>query len=217
MIDKPRPVLEPRLWNKYNQLNENVRRKILDFAQQFLGVFNRMDQWLQDIVIGGSYTTNQYNKDSDLDVAFLINFERFCDFNLWCKDTAHAYFFLKNRMNALAKYMRFIDGIKVTFFLTRRGKEYPSPGLYSVLKKRWIREPFFFPLDLEPDIVFGVLKRLAKIVAQMLYLLKEKVGLEIVQQILAYISRRRQFENFARGDFNEINIFYKYLEKYLED
>ncbi len=211
IIDKPKPFLEPRLWDKNNLLHFFVKDKILAFVNKVLLPFSARDKWLEDIVIGGSFTTNQYNPESDLDIAILINFEEFCRYNLWCRDTSQAYSVIKKRMDLLARNLREINGVPVRFFLSRKGKEYPSPGLYSVLCDKWIREPFFFPLELDPDELFAIFKKFANIIAYFL----RSADPDLRHLIWREIERQRQLENFRRGDFNELNIIYKYLEKIL--
>lgn len=214
VIDKPSDKLCPKLFIG-NRLLPGIRKKILDIIFNEFVRFNNVENWLQDIVIGGSYTTNQYREDSDLDIGVLINFERFLKENPEFKTTAFVYFFINNSIiQKLNKAKIKINGISVVFMLARRGKEYPSPGLYSVLYDYWIREPFFFPLELDPEKVFSVYKIIAFLLYKLLnFLLLLKNGDKIVKRIINKMERDRQIINLQQGDFNELNLIYKFLEE----
>jgi len=209
IIDRPQRDLDPRIFFNL-KLRRDVRNKILDFVFKKLKHFKKINFWLQDIVIGGSFTTNQYREDSDMDVGILVDFERMVFCNPSLKSTEFAYLTLRN----LFSKTLWINGVEISFLVARRGKEYPSPGLYSVLNDYWIREPFFLPLEINPDELFSIFKAIALLLSCLFrLLLKLEGGAFIVLRIINSLEHKRELENLQRGDYNELNIIYKYLEE----
>jgi len=212
VIDRPRKDLSLWVWDKRGRLyflKPDLRKAILDRVFSFLrnaGVLFRWRFWLQDVVIGGSYTTNQYRDDSDLDVQVLVDYDKMavvCGF----RSSADAYVFMRD----LCRSMDFVwRGLKISFMASRWGKEFRSPGLYSVLRDKWLRPPFFMPLEVDIDELFSVQKRLAEILYRMI-----KEG-KLSEGFVDWFERRREIENFYRGDYNEVNVTYKYLERFLD-
>lgn len=122
--------LNPKLWDG-DQLNNEVRHRLLVIAKHFAEYLNVERLNLKDITISGSNASYGYSDSSDLDlhlVAVVDSSER-----------AELYDAKKNVYNS--KYNITIKDIDVELYVQDYKQPHHSAGIYSVLNNKWISKP----------------------------------------------------------------------------
>lgn len=130
--------LNPKLWDKNNQLLPEVEDKVWDIVKQF-------EDWLieddikikiEDVYLLGSNCNYNYNKDSDLDLHIIVDFKKLdCNKKHLCK----IYNFAKTLFNK--EYDISFKGIPVEIYIEDKNNlSNKSEGIYS-LNQGWIKKP----------------------------------------------------------------------------
>jgi len=126
----------PRLWNKNEELKDEVHVKLLELGKRFskfIGVENP-----EDILFTGSLCNFNYHENSDVDIHVLVDFAKYGD-----PERMRDFYASKK-----FAFNEFRKGTKVRSFsiecytqdLPCREPHHPS-GLYSLLHKQWIIKP----------------------------------------------------------------------------
>lgn len=125
VLDYPRTILCPQVWDKNNKLLPEVKREIL----------KRFDAWkkemapdmkVKEMYILGSITTYQYNKTSDIDVNFLVDWEKPKIDKVW-KSLPNGNKYLEHPIN---------------IYLSANDHDInQSKTLYDMKNDKWIKKP----------------------------------------------------------------------------
>lgn len=189
--------LNPKFWNN-NELNKQIRLKLLDIADDFIKDTGITQVKPSDIIITGSLANYNWNrKYSDIDLHILYDFKKI-DKNI---DLIKKYFDAKKKIWNEQHGKISILGFPVEIYVQDINEPHFSSGIYSLQKEKWIIEP-----DKE------------KMKHALLLLIGDKRKGIIKSKISSYIERIDKCIN----SFNEIeknkNIFlYKKLYKEISD
>ena len=126
--------LNPKLWNDF-KLKEDVENKLLDIVKEFLNYVS-VPINVVDVQIVGSNASFNYTDSSDLDVHIIANleFER-------CDSSILMTLYNEEKAKFNDKYDIKIHGIEVELYVEDVRSGAVSNGIYSLLRKEWIKIP----------------------------------------------------------------------------
>lgn len=126
--------LNKYIWEQ-EKLKDDVREAILDAVDEFMKTCD-IPLNVADIQIVGSQASYNYNKDSDLDVHIICNFELMnCS-----KDVLQAaYNAIRTKFNS--DYTIKLFGVNLEIYVDDINSGVVSNGIYSVKNNKWIKFP----------------------------------------------------------------------------
>jgi hypothetical protein len=194
-----RSELNPLIWDKNNNLHEDVEKKLFDIVQHFVDYCD-IKLEVADVQIVGSNASFNYTDKSDLDVHLMINF----DLMKGPTDLLQLYF-NKEKADFNKAYKVFIHGIKVEIYVQDIKSSTMSNGVYSLYKHKWIKFPK--PIDIPTynfnDIITKWLDKEKKV-------LKSGNSTKIKSMINSlYMIRTNSLQ--ADGEFGKGNLLFKEL------
>ena len=68
--------LNPKFWNKNNELEPKIREKLLKIAEDFFNSLEIEGIQLEDITLTGSLSNYNWSEFSDVDLHILVDFDR---------------------------------------------------------------------------------------------------------------------------------------------
>jgi len=204
--------LNPKIWDKNNELLEDVESKIYDIVDEFKKQLKKDNVKLDiaDIYILGSNANYNYTDTSDLDVHIIANESFDCDE----KHLPLIYNVYKSLFNL--KYDISINGINVEIYVENVDDfQNVSTAIYSI-KKGWIKEPSQENIpQIDED-------KLEKMVAEWEDKYLKLIAIPTIKNIEDYINdlydeRRKSIKN--DGEFGLGNLMFKEIRrlKYLEN
>jgi len=125
--------LNPRLWHD-NELDPQVRYKLLKIAQEFIKYINIDDLDLEDITISGSNVSFNYTPQSDIDLHLVVDSSSPCWPHLQELYMAKKSLFNDNHDITIEKQ-------PVEVYVQDSQQPHFSNGIFSVLYNRWIKKP----------------------------------------------------------------------------
>lgn len=144
---EPKDELCNLVWDDNQKLKENVRKRLLKTAEEFIE-FLEEKFFIEDIVITGSLTNYNWSKYSDFDLHLVINFDQFGEE----KELYKKIFDLKkDAFNN--KYNIVIKNHEVEVYAEDDKEPHYSSGVYSLLKNKWISKPRPQKLDIDKKLL----------------------------------------------------------------
>ena len=139
--------LTPKIWVN-NKLKENVRKRLLKIAQEFLDTTG-IDFIPVDIVLVGSITGFNWSKYSDIDLHIIADFSKLNDDVELIKN----YFMAKKCLwNDKHKDLTIYD-YDVELYVQDVNEENASNGVYSIKYNQWVKIPKFAHASLKRNII----------------------------------------------------------------
>lgn len=139
--------LTPKIWVN-NKLKENVRKRLLKIANDFLDTTG-IDFVPVDIVLVGSITGFNWSKYSDIDLHIIADFSKLNDDIELIKN----YFMAKKCLwNDKHKDLS-IYNYDVELYVQDIHEENASNGVYSIKYNQWIKIPTSIHASLKKDII----------------------------------------------------------------
>jgi len=126
--------LNPRLWDKHEQLRPDVHDALLAIADDFKTSLGVADLDLVDITISGSNAAYTYTPESDIDLHLVINFPTY-NIDVY-RELFNAKKFQYNTQHKIT-----IGGTPVELYVQDANEPHVSQGIYSVLHNKWIEIP----------------------------------------------------------------------------
>lgn len=127
-------VLNPKLWEGRGVLKSEVQGALLRIAKDFIE-FCKVDIPVEDIVITGGNANYTYTSHSDIDLHIVADLS-----NVACDREIHELFNSK-RLLYKQQYDITIHKIPVELYVEDVMTPAVSGGCYSVLNKKWNKEP----------------------------------------------------------------------------
>lgn len=128
--------LNPKVWSKNGEINENVSSQLLEIANDFYNS-TELNAELKDILLTGSLANyNWSNRYSDFDVHIVIDFNEVNDDIALVKKLVD---YARNEWNN--RYDIKVSGYEVEVYIENVNEEHISSGVYSILNDHWIIEP----------------------------------------------------------------------------
>lgn len=153
-------TLSPKIWNlDDNSLKSEVREKLLEIAKQFikeLNIYEDLDEkidndklekeykkiiknYIEDIIITGSYANFNYTKYSDLDLHIIFKCKEFSE---KCGlVSTESFLRTKNKIWKDKHDINIYDIPVEAYIQTSCDELTGDAGIYSLLKDEWIRTP----------------------------------------------------------------------------
>lgn len=125
----------PQIWEGM-ELKDEVRRKLLDAAQEFYKSLDLSKGVLSDVLFVGSLANYNWSKYSDIDVHLVMDFSNI-DAD---PELLRAYFDLK-KSDWKSKHDIRIYRFDVEFYVEDVGANTMSEGKYSLITRSWIQKP----------------------------------------------------------------------------
>jgi len=128
--------LNPKIWNEDFTINQQVRKNLLQIANDFIKFTKIKNLKIVDIVLTGSMANYNWHSKSDIDLHIIFdlsNFkknERFVDEYLQTKKA------LWNKEHEIEIY-----GFKVEVYPENKAKNQKANGIFSLIKNEWIVKP----------------------------------------------------------------------------
>jgi predicted nucleotidyltransferase len=231
LIDYPKESLCHCIWDSTKQppvLKTEIRQKILSELFKVL-----KKDWLTEVTLVGSITTNQYVCSSDVDVNVCI------DYNLFRKsnpvltkpisDDLELRKLIRNKVHKINGF-NVIGEHEVHYHITEKGKRLESEFVFDLLNDKWIKEPVLVDIDLDPDkqyeeqkekalgIVSSVVSCLLQTKVDIVDFLRqknaEKDTIESKRNISIDIEKLKHFKDNLKQLRQIDNVVFKYVEKY---
>ncbi len=192
--------LNPKLWAG-KKMRPEVKRALLDIAENFKAFLGIQDVEVKDITVSGSNAAFTYTPHSDLDLHLLVDIEQL--------DQSEVYRELfdskKYQYNDLHDIK--IRGVEVELYVQNANEPVVSLGEYSILQDKWIKEPERKPFTTsshEVKVKYDELRTRA------LRALRNKSKARIVS-VLDDIKRARKSGLAQGGEFSAENLAFKML------
>lgn len=191
-------TLNPKLWDKNNELLEDVEQRLFAIIDQFVSTIDTPIS-IADVHLVGSNCNYNYSKNSDLDVHIVTNFEL-----LDASDEIAQLMFNAIKTNFNANYDIKIRGIDVELYVEDIKSTTMSNGIYSLYKRKWIK----FPQKLSnlPDL--DISQQYIKCASVIQEVINSENSDRIEQTINdLYILRKNSLD--TSGEFSKGNLLFK--------
>jgi hypothetical protein len=195
-------TLNPALFTEKETLVPEVRKKLLQIANNFRDDLEIDRKDLKDIVLKGSNVNYNWSKQSDIDLHLLIDYKKITD-NL---DLALDYFTVKKNLYN-RKHNITVKGIEVELYAEDIRSVTKSEGEYSLLKNEWISKPTLKEEKIDKEAI-------AKTYNEFLTKIKEAIknkDIDKMKSLMDTLKQRRKKGIAKGGEFNSDNIVFKLL------
>ncbi len=189
------PELNDKLWDN-NTLIPEVRRKLIQIAEHFVGFLNTPDLQIRDITISGSNAGYNYSDFSDIDLHIVAEF-----------DESQAELFMAKKNNYNFTHDIKIHGIDVELYVESTRNVLHSVGVFSVMRNKWISEPQHNPPKVSPREIKAKARNYAGQINQAL----KSSNLEQAQNTMDEIYRLRKAGLESGGEQSVENLAFKLL------
>lgn len=210
-------TLNPKLWDKDNNLKPDVKKQITQIVKQFTDILDEdeIDISVDDIVIIGSNASYNYTKDSDLDVHIIVKNSQAKSKKLY-PTIYNLYRSIFNKQYEINFY-----GIPVEIYVETPDVKTVSNGCYSVLKNEWIKKPILLNVpEVDKDEISKKFKPWEKRYETLLA--KKNITSKEVEKLISDIYAERKKNISKEGEFCIGNLIFKefrnkgYLDKLKE-
>ena len=191
-------TLNPELFQD-DRLQPEVRRKLLRIARDFMEHMGVDVGGVSDITMSGSNAAYTYTPHSDIDVAVVIDYDRFEN------DEVYRELFLAKRLLFNDGHDITVRGYRVEIYVQDRDKPVKSLGEYSLLRDRWIRHPVKRRANLDQTVTRHKFEKLVQVAELAL----RSSDLDRVNRLLDILWNYRQAGLNANGEFGPENLVYK--------
>jgi hypothetical protein len=193
--------LNPELW-KNNQLDRQVRYKLLQIAQAFIQYINIDDLDLEDITISGSNCSFNYTPQSDIDLHLVVDSSSRC----W-PHLQELYMAKKSLFND--NHDITIQGQPVEVYVQDSQQPHFSNGIFSVLNNKWIKKPQAISAKIDRT---NVLDKYRDVKRQLQKVIKngDQEEMQKMQEKLR-VMRKQGLEK--HGEFGTENLVFKLLRR----
>ncbi len=189
------PELNSKLWENDTLIPE-VRRKLIQIAEHFVGFLNTPDLQIRDITISGSNAGYNYSDFSDIDLHIVAEF-----------DESQAELFMAKKNNYNFTHDIKIHGIDVELYVESTRNVLHSVGVFSVMRNKWISEPQHNPPKVSPREIKAKARNYAGQINQAL----KSSNLEQAQHTMDEIYRLRKAGLESGGEQSVENLAFKLL------
>ena len=132
-------TLNPKFWNQDQEFDPDIRKKLLEIAEDFAESVGVSDE-VQDIQLTGSLSNYNYTKYSDLDVHILLDFKDINKDEDLVKRALDGKRFVWNTRHDIK-----IRGHEVELYFQDVDEPHKASGLYSILDDQWLTTPVYDP------------------------------------------------------------------------
>lgn len=194
--------LNPKFWVNIF-LKEEVRKKLLEIAKEWLKFAEIPNSAVKDIVFTGGNANYNYTEDSDLDVHIILDKSKIPN----CSD--EEYFKDKKLIWSLTHDIS-VYGAEVEVYAQLGEVNIPkNQGVYSLKTGKWVVKPENLELDFEHDDLLK--KKIDDAVYQIDHALENTTDTKAAEKLLEKFQKLRKHAIAKSGEFTQDNLVFKEL------
>jgi hypothetical protein len=190
--------LNPAIWTD-DKLSPDVRRQLLDIAQDFIDHLGLDDLDVQDITLSGSNAAYTYTPHSDLDLHLIV------DMSKLDPDEVYRELFNSKKVLYNDSHDIKIHGYDVELYVQDAAEPVKSLGEYSIKNDRWIK----FPRKTRTNLDERATREKFRKLVQLAQLALANRDLEKLDSLIDTLKRYRQAGLDEHGEFGPENLAYK--------
>ena len=203
--------LNPKFWNDNKKLNPEVRERLLEIAEEFIG-FLKVPVVVDDILFIGSLTNYGWSDYSDIDLHISL------DFNQFPKDNINLYEELFNVKKVIfnSNHDITIFGYDVELYVEDSNKGSYSNGVYSVLHDKWKIEPKKENVSIDKEVLRKKVKNWTSKIDTIIDnsdVENYEESIELLDKLKDKLGEYRTSGLKNKGEFSYENLVYKYLRR----
>ena len=203
--------LNPKFWNDNKKLNPEVRERLLEIAEEFIG-FLKVPVVVDDILFIGSLTNYGWSDYSDIDLHISL------DFNQFPKDNLNLYEELFNVKKVIfnSNHDITIFGYDVELYVEESNKGSYSNGVYSVLHDKWKIEPKKENVSIDKEVLRKKVKNWTSKIDTIIDnsdVENYEESIELLDKLKDKLGEYRTSGLKNKGEFSYENLVYKYLRR----
>ncbi|MFA5068041.1 MAG: 2'-5' RNA ligase family protein [Candidatus Izemoplasmatales bacterium] len=206
-INETKSNLNQNIWNKAN-LKKDVRIAILKIVKEFYEYLN-LDVKIKDVIFTGSLANYNWTLSSDVDIHLILDTSKYDNI----KEIIDEYLIAKKSLWNDYHNVK-IKGFDVELYAKDKESVFPSKGIYTVLRDKWIQEPK--KEDLEIDKI-SVKEKAATIMNEIDGLFQINDNEHVViksKKIKEKIKKLRKSGLESGGEYSVENLAFKVLRNH---
>jgi hypothetical protein len=194
--------LNPKFWVNIF-LKEEVRKKLLEIAKEWLKFAEIPNSAVKDIVFTGGNANFNYTDDSDLDIHIILDKSKIPN----CSD--EEYFKDKKLIWSLTHDIS-VYGAEVEIYAQLGEVNIPkNQGVYSLKTGKWVVKPENLELDFEHDDLLK--KKIDDAIYQIDHALENTTDTKAAEKLLEKFQKLRKHAIAKSGEFTQDNLVFKEL------
>ena len=190
--------LNPRIWQRDEQMQPDVRERLLLIAQDFREFMGVRDLDLEDITISGSNAAYTYTPHSDIDLHLVVRMP---------DDEVYQELFKAKKFQYNQEHNIKIGGYDVELYVQPSDQPHHSQGIYSILNDQWLSVPRRQQAKIDDSAVRSKYEDLAQRVDSVV----DEPNTDNTQQLLDKIKTMRAAGLEQQGEFGVDNLVFKML------
>lgn len=201
--------LNPKIWNSDMTLRDDVESKLNEIVEEF-AEYVELPLVIIDVHIVGSNASYNYTDQSDLDLHIIVNFDRLDASH----DVTEALMWADKKMFN-DDYDLSIRGVEVEIYVEDVKSNTTSNGIYSLVERRWIKEPQPINITYDEDEVAA---RFNELESDIITVLDHGTYDDVADMIDdLYMMRKNSLS--TEGEFGVGNLVFKEVRNsgYLDD
>lgn len=195
--------LNPLLWNENDQLNPDVRQKLLNFGRTFQAFGHIPDNAVKDILMVGGNCGYNYTPFSDIDVHVII------DKSLLGGGLIVDEYLKSLKLLWSAKHNIKVRGYNLEPYYQGVGEINASAGIFSLLNNTWLQKPVKGSYDFDNDTELH--SRVEHYQKMIDHLIDTNAGLDKFKALKDKITDLRKDGIAKGGEFSLGNLAFKAL------
>jgi hypothetical protein len=194
--------LNPKFWVNIF-LKEEVRKKLLEIAKEWLKFSETPANAVEDIVLTGGNANFNYTEDSDLDVHIILDKKKLPK----CND--EEYYKDKKLIWSLTHDINIYDTEVELYAQLHQVKIPKNQGVYSLKTGKWIIKPENLKLDFEHDDLLS--KKIDDAIHQIDHAIENTTDTKAAEKLLDKYQKMRKHAISRSGEFTQENLVFKEL------
>ena len=206
-----RDSLNPKIWDKDDTLNKEVREKLLGVANEFIN-FLGVPILVEDIIFTGSLSNYNWSKYSDIDLHVVADFTQFSDELL---PLYQELFKVKKTLFNTDHDIK-IFGYEVELYVQDSNEAHFSSGVYSVLFDEWSNKPKKENVKVDKNLIREKSKQWMEIIDTALDAASDVTAddaREILKKCKDKLKKYRTCGLEKEGEYSDENLVFKVLRR----
>ncbi len=195
--------LNSAIWNHKERMRPEVRKALLDIADDFREFLGIQYLALTDITVSGSNAAYSYTPYSDIDLHLVVDFKKISNDEVY-KELFDAKKYQYNDQHDIK-----IRSYDVELYVQDIDQRHESLGEYSLMKDDWNRIPTQRRANIDDNATYLKYNKLHDLIILAL----AGDNLEHTEQAIDILKRYRQAGLAKKGEFSPENLAFKILRK----
>jgi hypothetical protein len=206
-----RSTLNPKIFDKEQNMYEDIRRRLLMIADDFFETLNVSWVDINDIILTGSLANFNWSKFSDVDLHILVDFGEVDENEELVKEYFNSK---KNLWNE--KHDITIKGYDVELYMQDTEEPHVSSGVYSILWDGWVVQPDSTKKEIDAKKVEQKVNNIIDTIHDVYYMYKNEEydkTIRMIKNLKEKIKKMRQSGLDREGEYSFENIAFKVLRR----